>query len=215
MQNIVITLARGFGSGGRQIGLALSRRLGIPCYWSQILSIASDVSGINQKNFAQVDERLRGAKLLKRLKSVPNTDHIMAPSEKKFVSDDNLFSIQAQVIKELASTESCVILGKCANYVLRDFDNVASFYIEAPRAACLKSVMDQLCVPEKKGNSLITKTDKYRADYFRYYTGGEDWTDPTLYDITLNSDRVGRDKCVDVIADYLRIKFGDQVFPGK
>ncbi|MDR0904652.1 MAG: cytidylate kinase-like family protein [Oscillospiraceae bacterium] len=210
MQNYVITIARGFGSGGKQVGLALAERLGIPCYWSQILSMASDVSGISKENFALADEKLRGS-LIKRLKSAPNTDRVIAPSDKKFVSDDNLFSIQAQVIKELASTESCVILGKCANFILRDYDNVASVYIEAPRAACLKSVMDKLGVTESEGNSLISKTDKYRADYFKYYTGGRNWTDPVLYDLTLNSDRVGREKCVDVIEQYIKIKFGAEI----
>jgi cytidylate kinase len=211
MQNYVVTIARGFGSGGKQVGLALAERLGIPCYWSQILSMASDVSGISKESFTLVDEKLRGASLIKRLKSAPNTDRVVAPSDKKFVSDDNLFSIQAQVIKELAKTESCVILGKCANYILRDYDNVASVYIEAPRKACLKSVMDKLGVTEEEGNRLIAKTDKYRADYFKYYTGGRSWTDPVLYDMTLNSDRVGRDKCVDVIADYLKIKLGVEI----
>jgi cytidylate kinase len=211
MKNYVITIARGFGSGGRHIGLALSERLGIPCYWSQILSMASDLSGINEENFALVDEKLRGATLLKKLKSAPNTDNVTAPSDRKFVSDDNLFNIQAQIIRELANTESCIIIGKCANYILRDFDNVLSFYIEAPREPCLQSIRDRLGVSEAEGNRLIAKTDKYRADYFRYYTGGNDWTDVTLYDMTLNSERVGRDKCVDVILAYMRIKFGSAV----
>jgi cytidylate kinase len=210
MKNYVITIARGFGSGGKQVGLALAERLGIPCYWSQILSMASEYSGINTANFALVDEKLRGTSLLKKLKSSPNTDSVMEPTDRKFVSDDNLFSIQAHVIRELAASESCVILGKCANYILRDLDNVVSVYIEAPRAACLKSVMDKLGVSESEGNRLITKTDKYRADYFKYYTGGRSWTDPVLYDLTLNSDRVGRDKCADVIEGYLKIKFGSE-----
>jgi cytidylate kinase len=208
VKNYVIALARGFGSGGRQIGLALSNDLGIPCYWSQILSMASEFSGINKENFIRADERLRGSALLKRLKAAPNTDHLVEPTDKNFISDDNLFAIQSEVIRELAKTESCIILGKCANWVLRGFDNVISVYIEAPRAACLKAVVKKLGVTEEEGHRLISKTDKYRADYFKYYTGGRIWTDPVLYDITLNSDRVGRDKCVELIKAYIGIKFG-------
>ncbi|MDR1538960.1 MAG: cytidylate kinase-like family protein [Clostridiales bacterium] len=207
MQNYIITIARGFGSGGKQIGLALSKRLGIPCYESQILSMASDLSGISKEKFNLVDEKLSGGALIKRLKAAPNTDHVLSPNERKFVSDENLFSIQTQVIKHLAETESCVIIGKCANYILRDRSNVISVYIEAPRAACVSTVMDKMGVTEEDAHSLISKTDKYRSDYFKYYTGGRNWTDPVLYDMTLNSDRVGWDKCVKVIESYLKIKF--------
>jgi cytidylate kinase len=210
--NYVITIARGFGSGGKQVGLALSRELGIPCYESQILSMASDYSGISKDRFALVDEKLRGMNLLQRLRAAPNIDHVVTPAEKKFISDDNLFSIQTKVIRELAAKESCVIIGKCANYILRDAHNVVSVYIEAPRAHCLKNIMEKLGVAEEEAHALIAKTDKYRADYFRYYTGGRVWTDPVLYDMTLNSERIGREKCVALIKSYVRIKFGEAFY---
>lgn len=207
VQNFVITLARGFGSGGKQIGLLLSQAFGIPCYESQILSMASEYSGISKEKFAMVDEKLQGSWLIKKLKDAPNIDHIVMPSDKKFVSDDNLFSIQTKVIRELAATESCIIIGKCANFILRDLPNVLSVYVEAPRAYCLKRIMEKLGVTEKEAHALISKTDKYRADYFKYYTGGRTWTDPVLYDITLNTDRLGLDKCVSLIQELVRIKF--------
>ena len=206
MENYIITIARGFGSGGKQVGLALSRKLGIPCYESQILSMASEYSGINKNKFAQADEKLRGS-WLQKLKSAPNIDHIITPTDRKFVSDDNLYRIQSQVIKGLALKESCVIIGKCANWVLRDAKNVISIYIEAPRSACLVRIMNKMGVSEAEAHTLISKTDKYRADYFRYYTNGRIWTDPVLYDLTLNSDRVGIDQCVDLIGEYKKIKF--------
>jgi cytidylate kinase len=207
MDNYVITIARGFGSGGKQIGLDLSHELDIPCYESQILSMASEYSGISIKKFAQVDEKLRGAGFLQGLKATPNVDHIVSPSEKKFVSDNNLFSIQTRIIRELAKNESCIIIGKCANYILRDLSNVISIYIEAPRAYCLRKVMDKLGVTEEEAHKLIEKTDKYRADYFHHYTGGRLWTDPVQYDMTLNSDRIGSEKCVQLIKEYIKIKF--------
>jgi cytidylate kinase len=205
MNNYVITIARGFGSGGKQIGLALSKALGIPCYESQILSLASEYSGINRDKFVKADEKLGG--FLSRLRAAPNIDHIISPSEKDFVSQDNLFSIQTKIIRELAKNQSCIIIGKCANFVLLDMPNVISVYIEAPRDFCVKNVMDTLGVSEDEAHKLIAKTDKYRADYFSHYTGGRKWTDPVLYDLTLNSERVGRDKCVALISDYVRIKF--------
>jgi len=208
MSNYVITIARGFGSGGKQVGISLSEKLGIPCYESQILALASEYSGIDKKKFVNVDEKLPGG-ALQKLKSAKNVDHIMTPTDKKFFSADNLFKIQEKIIIELAQNESCVIIGKCANWLLRDFKNVISVYIEAPRAFCLANVMYKLDATEEEARRLIVETDKYRADYFKHYTKGRVWTDPVLYDMTLNSQRIGPDNCVKLIMDYVKIKFPD------
>ena len=215
MDNFVITIARGFGSGGKQIGLALSKQLGIPCYESQILSMASNSSGINKDLFFQVDEKLRGYHLIKRLMKSANKDDIVEPTDKSFISDVNLYNIQAKIIKELAKQQSCIIIGKCANHLLRDYENTVSVYIEAPRAFCVKNVIERLGVTEEEAHRMIYQTDRYRADYYKYYTGGETWTNPVLYDMTLNSDRMGMDKCTELIIQYLKIKLGEDILDKK
>lgn len=215
MDNFVITIARGFGSGGKQIGLALSKQLGIPCYESQILSMASNYSGINKDLFFQVDEKLRGYHLIKRLMKSANKDDIVEPTDKSFISDVNLYNIQAKIIKELAKQQSCIIIGKCANHLLRDYDNTVSVYIEAPRAFCVKNVIERLGVTEEEAHRMIYQTDRYRADYYKYYTGGETWTNPVLYDMALNSDRMGMDKCTELIIQYLKIKLGEDILGKK
>lgn len=215
MDNFVITIARGFGSGGKQIGLALSKQLGIPCYESQILSMASNYSGINKDLFFQVDEKLRGYHLVKRLMKSANKDDIVEPTDKSFISDVNLYNIQAKIIKELAKQQSCIIIGKCANHLLRDYENTVSVYIEAPRAFCVKNVIERLGVTEEEAHRMIYQTDRYRADYYKYYTGGETWTNPVLYDMTLNSDRMGMDKCTELIIQYLKIKLGEDILDKK
>ena len=184
MKNFVITIARGYGSGGRVIGRELSKRLGIPCYDDQILKMASELSGINKNKFVEVDERLRGSSFLRKLSGIPSAS-IVGPSEEGFVSDVNLFNYQAQIIKNVANRQSCIIIGKCANHILKDYGNVVSVYIEAPRKACVKSVVDLLDVTEDEANKMIYQTDRYRADYYKYYSGGEDWTNPVLYDMKL------------------------------
>lgn len=207
MDNYVITIARGFGSGGKEIGSKLAARLGIPCYESQILKMASDESGLNEALFSQVDEKLNvEGRVRSYLRRVP-FEKVAAPSMKEFTSDINLFNIQSQIIRHLANSESCIIIGKCADYVLRKYPNVLSVYIEAPRSACVNSIMNKMGVTEAEAHKLIEKTDKYRADYYKYYTHGGYWTNPVNYDLTLNSDRVGRDKCVDVLEQFLKIKF--------
>ena len=205
--NYVITIARGFGGGGKYIGKELSKRLGIPCYDSKILKIASNASGINENLFHQVDERLRKNKFIKKLTQASKRDYVVGPTERQFTSDDNLYNIQREIIEKLADTQSCIIIGKCANHILRERDNVISVYIEAPRKDCVESIKNLLGVTDEEAHSMIQKTDKYRADYYEYYTRGEDWTNPVLYDMTLNSARIGRDRCVDLIIDYLNIKF--------
>lgn len=206
MKNYVITIARGFGSGGKDIGNRLSKELGIPCYERQILEMASEQSGLSQELFKNVDEKLPTGFLRKRLQGFPSTNYVVSPTEKHFVSDVNLYNIQAMIIRDLANTESCIIIGKCADVVLRNFGNVISVYIEAPRDACVQSIMEKMSVTEQEANRMIYHTDKYRADYYKYYSGGGCWTNPTNYDLTLNSARIGRQQCVELIKDYLKIK---------
>ncbi len=208
MDNYVITIARGFGSGGKEIGTRLAKELGIPCYERQLLDMASEYSGINKRLFAEVDEKLRGSYAMKHLMKIPYT-YVVEPSDKDFTSDINLFNIQSEIIKELAKTESFVVIGKCADYVLRDMPNVISVYVEAPYEDCVKTVMDRMQVTESRAKELVRKTDKYRSDYYKYYTRGIDWKNPCNYDITLNSSKVGWDNCVKMIQDYVKLKLGN------
>ena len=204
MDNVVITIARGFGSGGKEIGTKLANKLGIVCYDRQLLTIASDKSGIDESLFVETDERLRSKKLASMLHKIPPTT-VLEPHEKKFVSDVNLYNIQAELIRNLAKTESCVIIGKCADYILREYDNVISIYVEAPREACLKSVMSKMYISKERAGQLIQSTDRYRAQYYNYYTKGRNWTNHMI----LNSDKIGRDHCVDLIIKYIGIKFSE------
>lgn len=195
MDNFVITIARGFGSGGKQIGLALSKQLGIPCYENQILSMASNYSGINKDLFFQVDEKLRGYHLIKRLMKSANKDDIVEPTDKSFISDVNLYNIQAKIIKELAKQQSCIIIGKCATHLLRDYDNTVSVYIEAPRAFCVKNVIERLGVTEEEAHRMIYQTSYFSrpCNNLRTYEGHKHGSrrvcdDRRIYNICRSAD---------------------------
>ena len=112
-----------------------------------------------------------------------------------------------KIIEDLADTESCVIVGKCADWILKDRPNVISIYIEAPRPYCRKRIMERMQVDAATADRSISQTDKYRAAYYEYYTGGNYWTNPVNYDLTLNSERVGIENCVKTIEEYIRIKY--------
>ena len=206
MKRFVVTFARGFGSGGKEIASLLAHDLGIHCYENRILTLASQLSGLDEKIFNAVNEKIRTKGGFSGfLKGLPRSKSYIAKNE-KFVSDDKLFEYQCEIIRNLADQESCVIVGKCADYVLRDRDNVVSVYIEAPRAFCLQRTIEHMGVTEDVANATITQTDKYRADYYAYYTHGNYWTNPVNYDMTLNSERVGIESCVKLIEQYLIIR---------
>ena len=206
MEKFVVTFARGFGSGGKEIASMLAKDLGIHCYENRILTLASQMSGLDEKLFLDINERIRGnGGFTNFLRGLPKSRQYIARNE-KFVSDDRLFEYQSQIINNLADQESCVIVGKCADYVLRDRPNVVSIYVEAPRAFCVERTMQKMKVSAKVASATIENTDKYRADYYKYYTHGNYWTNPVNYDMTLNSEKVGVERCVKVIEEYMILK---------
>ncbi|MGI6012575.1 MAG: AAA family ATPase [Ruminococcus sp.] len=202
----VITIARGFGSGGKEIGSKLADRLHIPCYESQILKMASEETGLSEHLFRQVDEKLKGGYLINKLNHMRFPMEV-SPTEKKFISNNNLFLIQSRIIQELARSQSCIILGKCADVVLSTFPNVVSVYVDAPEADCVASIMRKLQIPEDEARDLVRKTDRYRSDYYKCYSKGKNWKNPDNYELVLNSAKVGRDRCVDVLEYYVKTKF--------
>ena len=206
MENFIVTFARGFGTGGKEIASMLAKDLGIHCYENRILTLASQMSGLDEKPFLDINERIRSnGGFTGFLKGLPRSRQYIARNE-KFVSDDRLFEYQSQIIRNLADQESCVIVGKCADYVLKGRKNVVSIYIEAPRAFCLERTMQRMKVSADVAAATIENTDKYRADYYKYYTKGNYWTNPVNYDMTLNSEKVGIAGCVKMIEEYLVMK---------
>ena len=204
MKKTVITIARSYGSGGRTLGKLLAGQLGINCYDREILRMASDASGINEALFGQADERLKRSPLFGILKKNPYKGGVIPPENSDFVSDDNLFNYQAKVIKELAAQESCVIIGRCADYVLRDDPDVIKLYFCAPKKDCVARVMNQNGLSEKEAEKRIEKIDKYRAEYYRYYTG-RDWNDARNYNFCLDTTSMSYEKLVEVVKNFIQI----------
>lgn len=207
MSKVVITIARQFGSGGKTIGKMLAQDLGIKAYSREILKLASEDSGINERLFNQVDEKLKNTTLFGVMKRAYKGE-LIPPESEDFTSNQNLFNYQAKVIKELAQTESCVIIGRCADYVLRDNPNVVSVFVHASPEYCLQQSIERGAHAGKDVEKFIQRTDKYRADYYHYYTGQE-WNDARNYDLCLNSERLGLEKCVEAIKAYIKIRFGE------
>ena len=203
MDHIVITIARSYGSGGRTLGKLLAKEMGINCYDREILRMASEQSGINEALFGQVDEKIKTMPLF-RISNNIYTGEICPPDSDEFTSDDNLFNYQAKIIKELAKTESCIIIGRCADFILKDEPDVVRLFFYAPREDCIKRVMSQNGGTEREIIRKIEKTDKYRSDYYRYHTG-KDWNDARNYDFCLNTTSTSYDKLIKAVKEYIHI----------
>lgn len=204
MDKFIITIARGFGSGGRTIGKMLSKRLGVEFYDKDIIKLASEESGINEALFGQSDEKTKGG-LGKR--SVYKGE-VISPDKKGFTSEENLFNYTAKVIKKLAEEKSCIIVGRCADFILKDCKEAVRVFVWADEENCVKNAAEvKGIVDRKEALKTIAATDKSRAEYYKAHTG-KNWNDARNYDICLNSGDLGFEKCVEIIESYIKIKLG-------
>lgn len=206
-KNIVITIARQYGSGGKTIGEMLAKKLNIPYYDKDLMKLASEESGINEALFVNADEKVNNSLLYRIARNVYQGE-LIPPESDDFTSKDNLFNYQAKIIRGLAEEHSCVIIGRCADFVLQEYDNVLSVFIHAPKEFCMEQAAKKHSMSQKELEKLIVKTDKNRADYYKYHTGRE-WTDARNYDLCLDSSKLGFERCVDEITAYIKVRFGD------
>ena len=204
MENRVITIARSYGSGGRKMGRLLAKELGYEYYDREILRIASDESGISEELFRQADEKQRIP--LFRIAREVYTGEVIPPDSDDFISNENLFRYQAKIIRELAATRNCVIVGRCANFILRGRDNVLNVFVTAPVVDCVRRVMETDGLNLEEAEKKIKKIDKRLADYFKYFTGRQ-WQDAALYDLCLNTGHMSEQKCVDIVRAYMDARF--------
>ena len=205
MENRVITIARSYGSGGRKMGRLLAKELGYEYYDREILRIASDESGISEELFNQVDERQHLP--LFRIAREAYTGEVIPPDSDDFISNENLFRYQARVIHTLAKSQSCVLIGRCADYILKDRKNVLRLYVHAPFEVCVGNVMKVNGVEEPEAARMIRRIDKRRAEYYRHFTG-TNWRDAEHYDLSMNTGVLSWEQCVELVQAYLSIRFG-------
>lgn len=197
----VITIARGYGSGGKTMGQMLAKELGWSYYDRELLQLASNESGISESLFAQADEKAKKT-LLFRVAHDALNGQVIPPDRDDFISNENLFRYQAKIIRRLAETENCVIVGRCANYILKDEPNVIRVYVHAPEKVCVRTVMSMFGMTGEEAQRKIRETDKRRGDYYRYFTG-RDWQCADDYDLCIDSSRMNWEKCIRIVRAYL------------
>lgn len=202
MSNIIITIARQYGSGGRTVGKMLAEQLNIPYYDREIISMAAEDSGINARLF---QDEFKQYSFKSLLQGGYRGSKLLSPESAGFTRDDNLFNYQAKIIRRLAEEGDCIIIGRCADRILADLPGVVRVFVHAPEDFCLKEAMKVNSLPEPEVKKLIAKTDEYRARYYKYYTGQE-WKNALNYDLSLDSSKLGFDGTAAAIIAYVDVR---------
>lgn len=201
---MVVTIARQFGSGGRAIGRALAEELKIPFYDKELLNIAAKESGVSPEIFEKYDEKASNSLLYSLSMGAAATINSEYGISPQVSLNDRVFLIQHETIKKVAQ-DSCVIVGRCADYVLADRQDCFRLFICADMDKRIRYAVDVHHVPQEKARSVINKMDKSRVNYYNYYASGK-WGDPVNYHLCLNSGELGISRCVELIKYYLRLR---------
>ena len=202
--NSVITISREFGSGGREIGKRLSERLHIPFYDKELLEIASKESGICRELFDRNDEAYTNSFLYSLVVGnypVSSDGRI----EPEMPINQRIFLAQFDTIKNIAAKGPCVIVGRCADYVLKNEKNVINFFINGNTAEKKKRILERYDIANNKVEDFIKKTDKRRASYYNYYTDMK-WGEARNFDLCINTSRTGIDGAVETMLAYIGIR---------
>jgi cytidylate kinase len=200
--NKIITISRQFGSGGREIGAKLAAKLGIPFYDNELISRAAKESGFAEAAFENAEKKASNS-LLYSLAMGMNAYGNQDIGLTHLSLDDQLYLAQSNLIRKIASEGPCIIVGRCADYVLRDFPNIVHLFICADIEARKKRAISQYHLKENKVEEEILKTDKRRANYYNYHAN-EKWGKAENYHLSIRSDYVGIDNTVDCILRFLQ-----------
>lgn len=208
-QRYVITIGRSFGSGGRALGRAIAERLGISFYDKELLVKAAEKAGYNLEYFEKNDER------------APNVVGGVIPFSMGFYpmswignpgggGSDNTYTAQCDLMHELAASEPCVIVGRSADYVLRDLPNVVNIFVHAPAEACIRRIIERGDVSrEQDARALAERTNKLRANFYNFYTDKR-WGHAQSYHLCVDSSSLPIDELADYVIDFTRRKLSNK-----
>lgn len=205
---IQITVARQYGSGGRCVGERVARLLGFRYVDRELITMAAQKSGFDPEIISRADEKATGSLLYTlamgsnmyglHMSQGTETGHFEMPL------NDKLFIFQSDIIKNMANEESCVFVGRCADYVLSKYPGRISIFLYAPKESRIARIAEEHQLTEKEAADVIAKTDKRRMNYYNFYTGGR-WGKHENYHLMLDTSLLGIDKTAEIIADYVKL----------
>lgn len=198
MGNKIYTIGREFGSGGKDVGEKLAKRLGIKLYDKELLQQAAKDSGFCEEIFENHDERPTNSFLYSLVMDTYSVSGYTSAPFLDMPLNHKVFLAQFDTIKKLAAQESCVIVGRCADYALADNPDCLNVFVHAALDKRIKMVSKRGNMTENKAKDMILKNDKQRASYYNYYTSKK-WGDAASYNLTLDAGTFGIEGCVDMI----------------
>ena len=201
MANKIYTIGREFGSGGREVGEKLAAKLGIKLYDKELLQQAAKDSGFCEEIFENHDEKPTNSFLYSLVMDTYSVSGYSAAPFLDMSLNHKVFLAQFETIKKIAEKESCVIVGRCADYALSDNPDCINIFIHADLDVRIKNVSRNLNITENKARDIINKTDKQRASYYNYYTSKK-WGDSKSYNLSLDAGKLGTDNCVEMILKF-------------
>ena len=202
--NLIITIGRECGSGGRHIGKKLAEELGIKCYDKELIDVAVKKSGLCKEIFETHDEKPTSSFLYSLVMDTYSLGYASS-AYMDMPLNHKVFLAQFDTIKHIASDESCVIIGRCADYALADFPNVVTVFITADEDVKINTLMGRHDMTEAQAKSFMAKTDKKRASYYNYYSSKR-WGDSKSYDLCINSSKVGLEGAIRIIKAFAEEK---------
>lgn len=198
VKNPIITISREFGSGGREAGTIVAQKLNIPYYDNALITIAAKKSGFVEELFEQADQKPTGSLLYSLSMFGAGMSSLELPL------NDKIFLIQSDIIKEVAAQGPCVIVGRCADYVLRDTQNVVNFFLYGDLEARTAFAVKERDLPSAKAAEAVAKYDKRRASYYHYYTGKK-WGEAKNYHLCMDTTHLTPEKTAEVILQYVSL----------
>ena len=204
-KNIVITIGRQFGSGGRSVARILSEHYGIPVYDKKLIELAAEQSGLGKQFFEQADEHVSHSFLHFLFGGRGATSH----HAESPLDNDALFKVQSDVIRDIASRESCIILGRCADYILRDNPNLISVFMSADFADRQQRYAQHDGTTPEAASLILEKSDRKRSGYYDYYAQRV-WGAAENYDLCINTSRLGIEGTAQLLIDYIDRRMADE-----
>ena len=203
MKKKIVTISRQYGSGGRYIGENLAKAMGVPCYDEKLIDMVAKESGFAQSFVAEKGERMTGSLLFNIASSLSFANNVFSTNNGVTLQDEIYFT-QNRIIKELADKGPCVIVGRCADYILREREDCLNVFIFADNESKIERAEKYFNITREEAPAVLKKKDKARANHYKYYTDQE-WGMASNYELCLNSGLIGIEGCVKAIQQVLEL----------
>lgn len=203
MPKNIITISRQFGSGGRTIAKAVAEKLGYDYYDKELIEKVAEMTGFDPKYIEENGEYAPGKSIFSLASSFISASRVMGGMS----AYDYLWVVQRNAIIEIADKGNCVIVGRCADYILKDYPNAMHVYIHAPMEARAERIVKRYGESDKKPEERLKEKDSKRSVNYKHFTGNV-WGDSRNYDLCLNSDKLTIKKCIEVICDLATMEWG-------